>query len=175
MGVRRLSAPGPLPLKGEAATPPERRPSDVSDLRSPDALRTYSRCRPFMPAMPILTLTRSPKRRDKVAFSVRSRFSSCSRGLRQMDITKRVSVPSNVMFRSIRDEALLLNLDTEQYAGLDAAGVAFWSALTSASDIAGALSSLESAFDVEPAVLKADLAAFLAGLSDRGLVELVDA
>jgi Coenzyme PQQ synthesis protein D (PqqD) len=86
-----------------------------------------------------------------------------------------ITVPSSVMFRTLKDEALLLNLDTEQYSGLDAMGVCFWNALTTTPTIDAAVTALSEEFDVEDGQLRADLQTFVQGLVDRGLLDVVDA
>lgn len=83
----------------------------------------------------------------------------------------RVEVPSNVLFRELQGECIILNLDTESYFGLDEVGTRMWLALTRSESIAAALDALEQEFDVEPAQLRRDFEELLAGLLEQGLLE----
>jgi hypothetical protein len=90
-----------------------------------------------------------------------------------ISFSQRVSVPSNVLVREIEGEAVLLNLDTERYHGLDAVGTGFWTALTDAPSIESAYERLKNEYDVEPELLRRDLERLLEELHAQGLVELV--
>lgn len=86
----------------------------------------------------------------------------------------RAVTASHVLARRLRDEAIVLNMRTEQYAGFDAVGALFWEAVTGAPSLADAAFTLASAFPTaEPDRLQADLIAFVEGVRDRGLVDLV--
>jgi hypothetical protein len=85
--------------------------------------------------------------------------------------TERVEVPSNVLFRELEGECVILNLDTESYFGLDDVGTRMWLALTRSDSIAAALEELEQEFDVEPEQLRRDLDNLLVELVEQGLLE----
>jgi Coenzyme PQQ synthesis protein D (PqqD) len=86
----------------------------------------------------------------------------------------RVVTASHVLARRLRDEAIVLNMRTEQYAGFDSVGAAFWEAATEAPSLADAAFKLGAAFpDVEPDRIEADLIAFVEGVRTRGLVDIV--
>jgi hypothetical protein len=85
--------------------------------------------------------------------------------------TERVEVPSNVLFRELEGECVILNLDTESYFGLDDVGTRMWLALTRSESIAAALEELLQEFDVEPEQLQGDLDDLLLELVEQGLLE----
>jgi len=85
--------------------------------------------------------------------------------------TERVEMPSNVLFRELEGECVILNLDTESYFGLDDVGTRMWLALTRSDSIAAALEELEQEFDVEPEQLRRDLDNLLVELIEQGLLE----
>ncbi len=87
--------------------------------------------------------------------------------------SRRVLVPSHVSLRVFDEETVLLNLDSGQYYGLDAAGTAFWQAMQEAGTIEGALVTLEEHLGVERGRLHTDLERFCQDLRSRGLIELV--
>jgi hypothetical protein len=88
---------------------------------------------------------------------------------------KRVLVKPEVLVRELRGEAVLLDLASESYFGLDDVGTGMWRALTAAPTIEGALDSLLDEYDVTRERLAQDLEAFVEKLSNAGLVEVQDA
>lgn len=87
----------------------------------------------------------------------------------------RVTTPDGVMFREIGGEAVLLNLQSESYFGLDEIGTRMWSALTEEPSIEAAYDVLLAEFDVEEEALRADLSEFIETLAEAGLVAVADA
>jgi hypothetical protein len=86
--------------------------------------------------------------------------------------TERVIVSPDVMFRTVGDEAVLLNLKTELYLGLDAVGTRMWEALTNAGSIQEAHDSLLSEYDVQANQLRPDLETLIDQLIEQGLIEV---
>ena len=82
-----------------------------------------------------------------------------------------LSVSSDVMIRQIGDEAVLLDLKTERYVGLDGVSTRIWQVLTSGGTVQAAYDALLAEFDVEPERLRADLEEFVQELLQFGLVE----
>lgn len=91
-----------------------------------------------------------------------------------IDFTRRVAVPDSVLVRRLDDESVILDLETESYYGLDDVAAAMWSHLVAAESIEAACEALLAEYDVEPERLRADLAALLEQLVEKGLVELRD-
>ena len=84
----------------------------------------------------------------------------------------RATVAPDVLFRVVGNEAVLLNLKTELYLGLDPVGTEMWVVLTNTSSIQAAYDSLLQEFDVAPERLRQDLNDFIEKLLDQGLIEL---
>jgi hypothetical protein len=84
----------------------------------------------------------------------------------------RIEIPDGVLMRDLQGEAVILNLDSECYFGLDEIGTRMWTALTSTADVAAATEALLAEFDVEPERLRTDLDEFVAALADAGLVRV---
>lgn len=79
--------------------------------------------------------------------------------------------PEHVVMRELEDEAILLNLETERYFGLDEIGTRMWTELVASPSVEGACEVLEREFEVEPATLRRDVDALVAQLVDSGLLE----
>jgi hypothetical protein len=87
---------------------------------------------------------------------------------------KHITVPENVLFRKIDDEAVILNIDSENYYGLDDMGARMWSLLTTSDTIQTAYDALLAQYEVEPERLEADLHKLIATLVEKKLIEIAD-
>jgi hypothetical protein len=89
-----------------------------------------------------------------------------------LSFSARVVPAPEVMFRTVGDEAVLLNLKNQLYMGLDAVGTRMWTALAEAESIQQAYDSLLAEYDVEAEQLRRDLQEFLGELKQNGLIEV---
>jgi hypothetical protein len=80
-------------------------------------------------------------------------------------------LPDYVKIRELDGEAVLLNLDSEKYFGLDEVGTSMIRALTSGRTVEEACASLLEQYDVDPDTLKSDLDRLIAKLLDKGLIQ----
>ena len=87
--------------------------------------------------------------------------------------SQRVIVASDVLFRTVGDEAVLLNLKTEQYLGLDAVGTRMWAVFQESPSLEAAFARLLQEYDVDPERLRTDLESFIGQLQSQGLIEFV--
>jgi len=87
---------------------------------------------------------------------------------------KRVTVPEAVMFRELEGEAVLLNLDSEVYFGLDEVGTRIWHALSESGKVGEAVQRLLGEFEVDEETVRKDLAELLEELVENGLVTIDD-
>ena len=92
--------------------------------------------------------------------------SSLDRGLRK---------PEHVVMRELEGEAVLLNLRTETYFGLDEVGTRIWTDLAAGGSVDGACEALEGEFEVDPGVLRRDIETLVSELLGSGLLELAPA
>jgi hypothetical protein len=92
-----------------------------------------------------------------------------------VSFSNRASVPQHVLVRFLDREAVLLNLETERYFGLDETGTRMWQVVTAAPRIDAAYEDLLAEFDVEPEKLRANFAELLNRLMDNGLLEVLPA
>ena len=75
----------------------------------------------------------------------------------------------SVLFRQLGDEAVLLDLDTQRYFGLDEVGSRLWELLAEDARLSAAREVILQEFDTDAETLDRDLEAFLGQLLDRGL------
>lgn len=86
--------------------------------------------------------------------------------------SSRVNVAPDVLFRIVGEEAVLLNLKTEMYLGLDPVGTRMWNVLTEAPSVQAAYDALLQEYAVEPVQLREDISEFLEKLLQQGLIEI---
>ena len=91
-----------------------------------------------------------------------------------ISFTARVSIPDEILVRRIEDESIILNLNNENYYGLDATGTRMWSVLTSSGSIQETFETLRTQYDVNDATLKSDMVDFVGQLAEQGIIELID-
>ena len=87
-----------------------------------------------------------------------------------ISFSDRVTVPDDVLISHLHDEAVILNLDSERYYGLDDVGTRFLSVLTTSDSIESAYDRLRDEYDVDPQVLRNDLLGLIESLLDQGLL-----
>jgi hypothetical protein len=87
----------------------------------------------------------------------------------------RVSAPTHVLVRFLDRESVLLNLETEQYFGLDETGTRMWQLVTASPNIDAAYQELLVEFDVEPELLRENLTDLLGRLVENGLLQVLPA
>jgi len=87
-------------------------------------------------------------------------------------LSNRAQVPSHVLVRFLDNEAVLLNLASERYFGLDQTGTRMWQLATAAPSIDVAYQQLLAEYDVAPEQLLEHLKELLTTLVENGLLEV---
>lgn len=82
----------------------------------------------------------------------------------------RVTSAPDVIFQTVGDEAVLLNMKTALYLGLNPVGTRMWITLTASPSVQEAFESLQSEYDVPAEQLRRDLEEFLAKLNEYSLI-----
>jgi hypothetical protein len=85
----------------------------------------------------------------------------------------RAQIPKHVIVRSVADEAILLNLVTEHYYGLDSVAYSMLRQATSCPTLQDALAALLDEYEVEPERLQRDFDSLLEQLRQADLIEIV--
>ena len=83
-------------------------------------------------------------------------------------------VPDDVIFRELDGEAIILNLASGIYFGLDEIGTRCWTLVAGAGTLRHAVDVMAGEFDVDRSTLERDLLELVAGLLDKGLVQIKD-
>ena len=89
-----------------------------------------------------------------------------------LSFSDRVEVPRHVMVRFLDKESVFLNLETEQYYGLDETGTRMWQVVTAAPSIDAAYAQLLSEYDIEAELLRQNFSELLGRLVDDGLLRV---
>jgi Coenzyme PQQ synthesis protein D (PqqD) len=76
------------------------------------------------------------------------------------------------MFRELDGEAVLLDLQSERYYGLNELGTRIWQLITDNGDLSFVYEQLLDEYEVEPQVLAQDMDRLLAQLAEFGLLSI---
>ena len=89
-----------------------------------------------------------------------------------IDLNTRVSIPNDVLFHELDGEAVLLQLQSGKYYGLDPIGTRIWSLLAQNGSLLAAYQVMMDEYDIDEARLQADLLALVERLVASGLIQL---
>jgi len=84
-----------------------------------------------------------------------------------------IQLSSEVLFRELQGEAVLLDLRSQSYFGLDEVGTRIWQLLAEHGRREAALEALLLEFEVDRESLSRDIDEFLARLESAGLISVV--
>lgn len=87
-----------------------------------------------------------------------------------VSLDDRAFATSRVLCKDLGDEAVLLDLTTETYFGLNASGSRIWKLVTTLPTMRQALSIMLEEFEVAPDEMERDMRALIDELVDRGLL-----
>lgn len=89
-----------------------------------------------------------------------------------MLISKQVQLSGEALFQEIGGEAVILDLATSTYFGLNQVGARCWQLLQDNADMAAVCQQLLQEYEVDAAVLEQDMQTLLEQLSAAGLVKI---
>lgn len=89
-----------------------------------------------------------------------------------MDFTKKAVISEAVFAQNVDGEMVLLDMNSENYFGLDGVATDIWQLLSEGKTLEEMYSALIEMYEVEEVQLKEDLEAFIQKLLDDGLVTL---
>ncbi len=89
-------------------------------------------------------------------------------------LPRRVIPSSDVLFRELEGEAVMLDLGSERYFGLDEVGARVWQLLDEHHDVETVVAQMLAEYDVEEEQLRSDLAELIDNLAEAGLVTVED-
>lgn len=85
-------------------------------------------------------------------------------------LPKTVKISESVLFQQINNECVLLNMESEQYFGLDDIGARIWEILSEDGNTEKALTQLQAEYEVDGEILRQDLANLLSELESEKLI-----
>ena len=88
----------------------------------------------------------------------------------QVSLTSRVRINRDVLFQELQGEAVLLNLTTGVYMGLDKVGTRIWHLLEKNEVLSEVLNVMLQEYDVAEASCSADLIDLVSKMREQGLV-----
>ena len=85
-------------------------------------------------------------------------------------LPRRVVPSSDVLFRELDGEAVMLDLKSERYYGLDEVGTRIWQLVEEHGDVQAVIEQMLLEYEVEEDQLRADLKDLFASLMEAGLI-----
>ena len=87
----------------------------------------------------------------------------------QISLDSSVEISDDAIFREMDGEAVILNLESGTYFGLDPVGTRIWQLLEQDGSLRIVFERMRQEFDVEPEVLERDLLRLVGQLAEKGL------
>lgn len=84
-----------------------------------------------------------------------------------------VEIGDSVLFQKIQDEVVLLNMENQQYYGLNAVGADMWESLIRERSLARAAEELAGIYEIDRETVRGDLSALVRDLVAKGLLKAV--
>ncbi|MHC3994488.1 PqqD family protein [Thiomicrolovo sp. ZZH C-3] len=89
-----------------------------------------------------------------------------------MDYSKRIAVADTVFSQMVDDEIVLLDMESENYFGLDSVATDIWKLLQDGKTFQETVDSLHNMYEVDLNVLKKDLETFVDTLINKKLAKI---
>ena len=90
-----------------------------------------------------------------------------------LTLTAKVTLTEAVVFQQLQEEAVLLNLDSGLYFGLDPIGTRIWNLLAEDQSLPQIVSTIMAEYEVDNEQCKSDLLTLLGDLEAQGLVAVM--
>lgn len=89
-------------------------------------------------------------------------------------LPRRVIPSPDVLFRELEGEAVMLDMGSERYYGLDEVGARIWQLLERNHDVETVVTQMLAEYEVSEEQLRSDLAHLIDDLAEAGLVTIAD-
>lgn len=86
--------------------------------------------------------------------------------------SSKITFSDQILFREMQGEAVLLNIETGIYFGLDETGTATWNIMQKEKQIGKIADYLLKHYDVDPKTCREDLLKFITNLEKNGLIQV---
>ena len=87
-------------------------------------------------------------------------------------LDRSIRIPDDVVFRELAGEAVILNLASSTYFGLDPIGTRIWQLCEAHGSLRAVWEAMQEEFDAPGETLQSDLLTFIDDLSAKGLVQV---
>ncbi len=87
---------------------------------------------------------------------------------------EQLQIADDVLFQTVADEAVLLNIADNHYYGLDDVATRMWQLLAEHGTEDAVIQAMLAEYDVDEAALRQDFAALVTELEQRGLLNRVN-
>lgn len=88
--------------------------------------------------------------------------------------TGEIRISPNVLYRELVDEAVLLDLKSQRYYGLDPVGNRLWQLVRERGRIGAVVRAMLEEYEIDEHQLREDFSGFLRQLEEAGLIELIE-
>jgi len=92
-----------------------------------------------------------------------------------MELTARVRLAEDVLMQKVGDDAILLNLNTENYFALDEVGTRIIDTLQESDSVAQAVQKLVGIYEVDEGKLTTDAVRLVEECKEHGLLQITQA
>ena len=89
-----------------------------------------------------------------------------------MNLNQNISLSPDVISQEVSGETVLLDLESENYFGLDAIGTRIWQLIKETNELQSIFDTLLEEYDVSDERLRLDITALLTEIEGLGLVKL---
>ncbi len=89
-----------------------------------------------------------------------------------MDLNSKITFADTVFAQEVDGEMVLLDMNSENYFGLDSVGTDIWQAIQENNNLKDVLHILLNQYEVDEDILKRDILLFVEKLQESGLVEV---
>ena len=89
-----------------------------------------------------------------------------------MNLNQKVTFSETVFAQEVDGEMVLLDMESENYFGLDEVGTAIWQAMQEKETLKEVFDVLLEQYEVEAEMLENDLSDFVGKLQESGLIEV---
>lgn len=89
-----------------------------------------------------------------------------------MDLDQKIIFADSVFAQEVDGEMVLLDMESENYFGLDEVGTSIWQVMQEKETLKEVFDALLEQYEVEAEVLERDLSDFVGKLLESGLVEV---
>jgi len=87
-----------------------------------------------------------------------------------VDFAQKVTISPDALFQEVSSETVILDINSEQYFGLDEVGTRIWQLLQENTDMLSIYAAMLEEYEVDPDTLKADIQRLLNELMNAGLI-----